>query len=99
MTNVFKKQRPSSALGLTFDGNRLEVVALRRTNGSFQLQKTLVAPLALSPLTGDPELVGREIRNHLEQAGIREHRCVVGLPLSWMLVASNRHPRHGRSGR
>ncbi len=81
---TFKKQRPSSILGLAFDGNRLEIAVLRRANGQFQVQKTSSAQLALSPLTGDPELVGREIRNVLDQADIREKRCVVGLPLSWM---------------
>jgi len=83
---TFKKQRPSSILGLAFDGNRLEIAAVRRTNGHFQVYKTASAQLALSPLTGDPELVGREIRNVLDEAGIREKRCVVGIPLSWMLT-------------
>jgi len=82
----FKHKRPSSILGLSFEGNRLDVVAVRRSNGSFQLTKTLNATLALSPMTGDPELVGREIRNQLEQAGIREKKCVVCLPQSWALT-------------
>lgn len=82
----FKKARPSSILGLAFEGSRLDVVAVRRSNGSFQLVKSLNVTLAISPLTGDPELVGREIRNHLEAAGIRERRCVVCLPQSWALT-------------
>ena len=43
--------------------------------------------LSLDPLTADPELVGREIRNHLDAAGIREKFCVVGIPLKWALTA------------
>jgi hypothetical protein len=43
--------------------------------------------LTLDPLTADPELVGREIRNHLDAAEIRERVCVVGLPLKWSLMA------------
>ncbi len=42
--------------------------------------------LSLDPLTNDPELVGREIRNHLDAVGIRERHCVVGLPLKWALT-------------
>jgi hypothetical protein len=80
--NLIRKQRASSVLGLALHGNQLEGVVLRRTNGSLQIQKTFSASLALSPLSADPELVGREIRNHLESAGIRERRCVVALPLS-----------------
>jgi putative intracellular protease/amidase len=82
----FKTKRPSSILGLSFEGSRLDAVVLRRANGSCQQTKSLSATLALSPLTGDPELVGREIRNHLEQAGIRERRCVVCLPQSWAIT-------------
>ena len=92
MIDLLKKQRASSVLGLTLDGNRLEAVVLRRSVGALQLQQTATAALALSPLGGDPELVGREIRNHLDQAGIRERRCVVGLPLSWVLTLQVKVP-------
>jgi hypothetical protein len=92
MIDFFKKQRASSILGLTLDGSRLEAVVLRRMNGSIQVRQTAVAALALSPLTGDPELVGREIRNHLDQAGIRERRCVVCLPLGMVLMLQTKLP-------
>lgn len=86
MMQLFKSKRPSTILGLTFDANRLEAAVVRRTNGSLQVQQSVVAPLALSLLSGDPQLVGRELRNHLDQAGIREKRCVVCLPLNWVLT-------------
>src|SRR5580658_2012017 len=34
----------------------------------------------------------REIRNHLETAGVRERHCIVGLPLKWVLTASTELP-------
>lgn len=92
MMNLFKKQRPASILGLSLDGNRLEAAVVRRSGSSVQVQQTVSAELALSPLSGDPELVGREIRNHLEQAGIRERRCAVCLPLSWILSMQTKLP-------
>lgn len=79
------KRRPNSVLGLSLDGSRLEGVVVRRTNGSVKILKSFTANLALSPLTGDPALVGREIRNHLDTAGIREKRCAVSVPLHWAL--------------
>ncbi len=82
-----KSRHASTALGLSLDGSRLEAVLVRRTNGSLTVLKQTTATLALNPLTGSPELVGREIRNLLDQAGIREKRCVVALPLSWALAA------------
>lgn len=79
---------PSTLLGLALDGSRLEAVLVRRTNGSMQVLKTFTAQLALNPVNGAPDLVGREIRNHLDQAGIRERRCTLCLPLGWALTAS-----------
>ncbi|HVY69808.1 MAG TPA: hypothetical protein VHH73_07750, partial [Verrucomicrobiae bacterium] len=80
------KKRPPAVLGLALDGDRLHGVVLKRANGGAQIAATLNVPLALDPLTGDPELVGREIRNHLEAAEIRERRCVFALPLNWALT-------------
>jgi len=90
--NFGKRGRLTSLLGLTLDGSRLEGVVLRRTNGSLQCHQTFSVALSLDPLTAAPELVGREIRNHLDAAGVRERRCVVGVPLKWALVAHTELP-------
>jgi hypothetical protein len=92
MKDFLKKQRTNAILGLALDGNRIEGVVLRRTNGSVQKVSEFSASLALNPLTGDPELVGREIRNHLDAAEVRERRCVVGIPLNWALTLSVKLP-------
>ncbi|HEV2434666.1 MAG TPA: hypothetical protein VG077_01585 [Verrucomicrobiae bacterium] len=90
--NFGKRRRLASVLGLTLDGSRLEGVVLRRTNGSLQLRQAFSVMLSLDPLTAVPELVGREIRNHLDAAGVRERRCVVGIPLKWALTAHTELP-------
>lgn len=87
-----KRQRLSGLLGLALDGSRLEGVVLRRTNGSVQVQHSFSVALSLDPLTNDPELVGREIRNHLDAAGVRERRCVVSVPLKWALTLHTKLP-------
>ena len=87
------RRKPLTAvLGLALEGNRLEGVVVRRQNGALQRAQSFTATLALDPLTSDPELVGREILNHLEAAGIRERRCVVALPLKWALTAHTTLP-------
>ncbi len=86
MISFLKKQRPASVLGLAFDGSQLDAAVLRRTNGTLRVLQSTTVALALSPLSGDPELVGREIRNHLDQAGIRERRCVLSIPPAWLLT-------------
>src|SRR5271170_4910701 len=92
MIDFFKSKRGASVLGMALDGNRLEAVVLRRSNGTVQVRQSVVAQLALSPLTDAPELVGREIRNHLDQAGIRERRVAVCLPMSWVLTLQTKVP-------
>lgn len=87
-----KSKRETTVLGLAFDAGRVDVVNLRRTNGSVQVLHSLSVPLTLDPLTNDPELVGREILNHLVAAGIRARRCVVVLPLKWALITQTQIP-------
>jgi hypothetical protein len=84
--DLMKRQRLSSLLGLALDGSRLDGVALRRTDGALHIQQSFSVSLSLDPLTNDPELVGREIRNHLDAVGVRERLCIVGLPLKWALI-------------
>jgi Tfp pilus assembly PilM family ATPase len=82
----------TSLLGLSLDGSRLSGVWLKRTNGAVQVAGSFAVTLTLDPLTAAAELVGREIRNHLDAAEIRERRCVVALPLKWALVAQTKLP-------
>lgn len=88
----WKRRIPSSLLGLALEGSHLEGVVLRRTNGSLQPGQRFAVTLSLDPLTNDVELVGREILNHLEAAGVRERNCVFGLPLKWALAAHTKVP-------
>ena len=82
-----KPQPRSSLLGLALDGQRIEAVVARRSNGAVRVQSTAAGSLQLNLLTDDPALVGREIRNHLDRAGIRERHCAVCVPLEWALTA------------
>jgi len=82
----------TTVLGLALDGSRLDGVVLKRTNGSLAVLQKFSATLALDPLTAAPELVGREIRNQLDAAGVRERDCVFGLPLKMVLTAQTELP-------
>jgi hypothetical protein len=90
--NFGKRKRLTSLLGLSLDGSKLDGVVLRRTNGSLHVHESFSVALSLDPLTAAPELVGREIRNHLEAAGVRERHCTVCLPLKWVLTATTELP-------
>jgi len=90
--NFRKRKKLTTVLGLVLDGSRLDGVVLRRTNGALQRLHSFSAQLTLDPLTAAPELVGREIRNQLDAAGVRERDCIVGVPLKWVLTAHTELP-------
>jgi len=87
-----KSKKLTAVLGLALDGSRLDGVVLKRTNGSLQQLQAFSATLTLDPLTAAPELVGREIRNQLDAAGVRVRDCVFGVPLKWVLTAQTELP-------
>ena len=68
--NWKRQKRTQSVLGLTLDNGRLEAVWLRRSNGSVEVKKALSTPLTLDLMRNETELVGREIRNLLDAAGV-----------------------------
>lgn len=78
------RQPGAGLLGLTFDGGRLSGAWVRRTNGSVEIRQVFSVPLTLDPLTAEIELVGREIRKQLDAAEVRERRCALCVPTSWI---------------
>jgi len=92
LDKLFQRQPGKSLLGLALDGSRLDGVHVRRTNGSVEVKKSFTASLSLDPLTAEVELTGREIRNQLDAAQIRERWCAVCLPLNWALTLTVKLP-------
>ncbi|MSU71350.1 MAG: hypothetical protein EXS43_03265 [Opitutus sp.] len=79
------KKRLQSVLGLTLTDGQLRAFHVTHSKGRIEVVKAASAALTLDLLHPEPELIGREIRNHLEAAGIRERHCVVGLPPRWLM--------------
>jgi hypothetical protein len=93
LKSIFRPRKKLTAvLGLALDGSKLDGVVLKRTNGALQLLQSFSVTLSLDPLTAAPELVGREIRNQLDAAGVRERDCAVAVPLKWALTANAELP-------
>lgn len=80
-----RSYRYKSLLGIELDAGRMTVVSVARNGHGGSIKKAVSAPLSLDPLTHDPELVGQEIRNRLDALGIHESRCVICVPLPWIL--------------
>lgn len=86
MIPFLKPKAPMTLLGLRLGRNLLQGVVLHRNGSGFSVRQRFRSVLSLDPLTNDPELVGREILNHLTEAGVRERRCTLCLPLNWALT-------------
>ena len=89
------KKRAQSVLGLTLSDGQLRAFHVTRAKGDLEVVKAASAALTLDLLHPEPELVGREIKNHLDEAGIRERHCVVGLPPRWIMSQHGKVPELG----
>ncbi len=74
--------RPSPLLIMVYDKTTLTAL---RVNGD---QAPLSVPLAVNPLTDDPQVVAQEWRERLRPFGRLPRRVVVGLPLSRILACT-----------
>jgi hypothetical protein len=89
---IGKKQLPSGLLGIALDGPRVHVAQVRRTGDSFEVQQSFSFALSANPVNGDRQVLGQEIRQALRQHNIKENRCVVALPLRWVLSLQTKIP-------
>ena len=90
--NPRSRSSGNALLGLSFDGSRLDVVEVRRMNGSVEITKSFSIALSLDLLTNAPDLVGREIRKALDEHGVRERWATVCIPLNWALTLTTKLP-------
>ncbi|MSU23433.1 MAG: hypothetical protein EXS32_06355 [Opitutus sp.] len=86
------KKRSQSVLGLTVIDGQLRAFHVTRAKGGLEVVKAASAALTLDLLHPEAELVGREIKNHLDAAGIRERHCVVGIPPRWVMSQHTKVP-------
>lgn len=89
---IAPKQVSSTLLGIAFETGRVHVAQVRRNGQPFAVGKHLQIPLpeGLSHATAQP--AGLEIRRVLQQHDLKEHRCVVALPVQWALSLPARIP-------
>jgi hypothetical protein len=86
------KRRRNSALGLVVNDGQLRAVQVVRSKEVMRVVNSASASLSLDLLHPEPELIGREIRNHLDAARIRERACVVSVPENWIMSQHTKIP-------
>lgn len=87
-----RQKRLNSVVGLSLTHGNLRAFHVVRSKGGIEVAKAAAATLTLDLLHPEAELIGREIKNHLEAAGIRERHCVVAVPASWLMSQHLRVP-------
>lgn len=84
-----KAKRLKNVVAIELGNRRLTAVELRGVaDNQLELRNSARGTLVLDPWTASPELAGREIRNLLDQAGIRTKQCILCLPLNTILLHS-----------
>ena len=86
------RRAPQSVLAVTVVGGRLVAAHAARSKNAVAVLRQVAVPLAVDLLHPEPQLVGREIRNHLDSAQIKERVCVVVLPPEWVMTQHTELP-------
>jgi len=92
MKLALSRRAPQSVLAIAFVGGRLVAAQVARSKSAVAVLRQASAPLSVDLLHPEPELVGREIRNHLDAAQIKERFCVVVLPSEWVMTQHTELP-------
>ena len=87
-----RKQPPSSLLAVAFEDARVHLAQMKRAGGKVQVAATGSFDLSASPLAGDAETLALELKQKLKELNISEKRCVIALPLNWVLTLQTQIP-------
>jgi hypothetical protein len=90
---IRQKQTISALLGIALENAQAHVALVRRAGESFEVQKAFTFAFAEAPLAGNAEQLGAALHLALQQHGVKEHRCVVALPVQWVLSAQTQLPQ------
>jgi hypothetical protein len=82
-------------VGLDLSGGQFRACQVERTKGTTKTLKAVTAALSVDLHHPDAELVGREIKNHLDAAEISARHCVVVLPARWAMMQQTKVPELG----
>lgn len=80
------KKRLQSVIAISIAHGQLRVAHAARAKNAVAVLHAAGAALTLDLQHPEPELVGQEIKNHLDTCGIRERHCVVALPAGWVMT-------------
>lgn len=89
---LIPKKRLQSVIGLSIADGQLRVAHVARAKNAIAVLRSASAPLSLDIFHPETELVGHEIKNHLEAAQIKEKHCVVAVPASWVMSQHTKMP-------
>lgn len=74
-----------SIIGIEFERESVKAVAAVKNGVGLKIKKTIDSPIGPDWLLSEPDKLGEEIRNQLNQAGVQDSHCMICLPLQWIL--------------
>ncbi len=93
LTAIKKRVQARSALALTLTADRVLVSLVRRAgDGHVSVMPASPVVVGAEEIYRHPERAGAMLAAALEVAGLREKRCAVAVPPSWVLTASTDLP-------
>ena len=86
MKQWIQRRGAEALVVLSFDSGHLHAIVARKAASGNPGGPFVALTFSVSLETGDPEVLGQELRQQLEAAGIRERGCVVSLPPEWVFT-------------
>ena len=86
MKQWIQRRGADALVVLSFDSGQLHAMMVRKGTPANGGGASVPLNFTVSLDSGDPEILGQELRQQLEAAGIRERGCVVSLPPEWIFT-------------
>ncbi len=87
--------QPQSALAITLESDRMRVRLVRKGGERDASTPSLDVGVGSEDVSRSPEKAGQTLLAALIDAGVKERRCVISIPVGWALTTSADLPRVG----
>lgn len=92
LAKVKARLQARSVLAVSVKSTSTSITVLRHKDGKTEVMQPVTLAMGADAIVADPAKAGAELAALLEQAGIRERRCVVCIPPGWALTGATELP-------
>src|SRR4051812_49364666 len=92
LAELQKRFQNRAVLAISLETTEIAVALMRREPNEVRAAASCTVPIGADAAFADPERAGNALMEALEQAKIREKRCVVCVPRRWALTSTAEMP-------